>query len=192
MNVKINLESSSILQKLQDPNEYAAAMKVGAVAAKNWMATTYYSAKNANEPNRLKGQRTNFWANIGRSIQNPLQKGMESIIRILDPRIAQKVYGGTIRAKRVTYLTIPISKEAYGMTARVLERNLGTKIFPIKSKKGNRLLVSKVDGQLKPHYLLKQEVNQKPWPGALPPAKDLSQKFTEGVEEHLFTRANLS
>jgi hypothetical protein len=192
MQIDLDVKTSGLLDKLSNPEFYPEAMKTGANNLRSWMATTYYPAKNASEPNKLGGARTNFWADIGRSIQTPFQRGLESILRILDPRIAQKVYGGIIKAKRVRYLTIPISKEAYSKRARVLERDLGQKLFVIKSAKGNRLLVSSVDGEIKPHYLLKEQVDQKPWPGALPPKEDMVEKFNEGIEEYIYTAANLA
>lgn len=180
MQISIEVSKSEILKKLSSPEEYTAALKIGATEVSQ-LLKAHYIEKGSKEPNRLGGKRTNFWAQISESVQTPFIRGFEAVVSIIDPRIAQKIYGGPIRAKRVRYLTIPISKEAYGRRAREFSDEVAP-LFPIKSKKGNRLLVSRVDGGIQPHYLLKEEVNQKPWPGSLPSAEQIKEAFSKGLK----------
>lgn len=180
MQISIDISESKILKSLSNPAEYAAALKNGAIKVSDFLRK-YYREKGFKEPNKLSSRRTNFWAQISESVQAPFTRGSEEVVTILDGRIAQKIYGGTIRAKRVRYLTIPISEQAYARTARVFSDEIAP-LFPIKSKKGNRLLVSRVDGEIQPHYLLKEEVNQKPWPGSLPSTEEINGAFNEGLQ----------
>lgn len=94
-----------------------------------------------------------------------------------------------IRAKRVKFLTIPISKQAYDKRVSVFEQETGKRLFRIKSKKGNFLLAENLDGEIKPHYLLKEVVNQKPNKNALPTDEEIMEAFSEGVYEELETIA---
>jgi hypothetical protein len=182
---KITVEIPELLKEMGGPKFHAVAIKNAAISVQSWMKTEYYPAKNRKEPNKLGGKRTNFWADIGRAVQPPVARGNDAIIKILDPRIAQKVYGGEIKAKRVQYLTIPVSKEAYSIRAATFERETGKKLFVWKSEKNEKFLAESIDGSLKLHYLLKQSVNQKPWPGAIPSEKELAEKFVQGFERHL-------
>lgn len=130
----------------------------------------YYSAKNAAEPNRLGGKRTHFWDTVGRSVSVPRRNGStEVVVGITDKRIAQKVHGGTIRAKRVKFLTIPIHPEAHGHRAATLADGLGVRLFVRKDKDSGRAFLSaNWSGRLTDFYVLKRSVTQKPWHGALP------------------------
>ena len=180
MEIRVSFGKSALLEALKEAGAYKAAVKNGAIKVSAFLKE-YYIIKNFDEPNRLGGTRSNFWADVARSVQPATERGDEVIVSILDFRLLQKIYGGKIRAKRVKYLTIPISKEAYNTTARVFERKTKQKLFPIKSKKGNRLLVSSVDGAIQPHYLLKEQVDQKPWPGSLPSDEEILKAFNEGI-----------
>lgn len=188
---KVSVNVSGALVNLQNPNWYSGAVKSGAVAVESYIRTEYYAEKNDREPNRLGGRRTNFWSDVGRSVSKPVIRNLSAIIRIKDPRIAQKVFGGPIRPKRSKFLTIPISQESHGLRVSVFERKTGKKLFRIKSKKGNFLLVESVDGGIIPHYSLKQEVDQKPWPGALPKDQEMQERFEAGAIEYIEAQAKL-
>ena len=77
--------------------------------------------------------------------------------------LAHKVTGGTIRAKRKKFLTIPIVPQAHGMTATSYAR----KYSPLFVVKG--VLAEKDGDGIRPVFALKKSVTHKPWPNALPP-----------------------
>ena len=80
--------------------------------------------------------------------------------------LAHKVTGGTIRAKRRKFLTIPIVPKAHGLRAKDYSRT----ISPLFRVKG--VLAEKDEGSetgIRPVYVLKKSVTQKPWANALPP-----------------------
>jgi hypothetical protein len=100
----------------------------------------FYREKDAKEPNRLApGRRTHFWnRRIGGNVQKPQPDGAGKVVVAIDKAgiLEHKIKGGTIKAKRKEYLTIPLVPEAYARSARRFPD-----LFVIKSKKGNLLLV---------------------------------------------------
>lgn len=77
--------------------------------------------------------------------------GSKAVTQRIYARIQDK--GGTIRAKNVTYLTIPISVEARKKRAR----QFGDRLF--FWKRGTRkYLAESISGELKVHYRLKRSV----------------------------------
>lgn len=79
--------------------------------------------------------------------------------------LAHKVTGGTIRAKRKRFLTIPLVPEAHGLDAKTFSRT----IAPLFRAKGMLMFVDEQTADVKAAYALKKSVTQRPWPGALPP-----------------------
>lgn len=144
----------------------------------------HYRDKNRDEPNRLGGKRTNFWADIGRSIDGPKSDGGRVVVSITDPRIRQKVFGGKIEAKRVTYLTIPLRPEAYDFRATVFEEETGIRLF-YSERKGSKFLAGIMDGRFTAFYLLRRSVIQEPWPESLPSDKEMAEAAARGAEEAL-------
>lgn len=131
-------------------------------------------------PNKLGGRRTNFWAQVRSSVQNPVTSGDGRQIRISinHPPFAQKVFGGSISAKVAGALTIPKIPEAYGRTAAVFEKETGIRLFLYRSKVSSFAALAYTVGErtgkggdqkLVIAYLLAPRVNQKPDPLALPP-----------------------
>ena len=87
-----------------------------------------------------------------------------------------KVYGGTIKPKRAKNLTIPMVADAVGRRAKDYKGDL----FFLKTKKGTKGLFEQNGDDIRMVYLLKSQVTQDPWPGALPPTANLAQAFAEG------------
>ena len=87
-----------------------------------------------------------------------------------------KVYGGTIKPKRAKNLTIPVVADAVGRRAKDYKGNL----FFLKTKKGTKGLFEENGDDIRMVYLLKSQVTQEPWPGALPPTANIAQAFGEG------------
>src|ERR1051326_4715156 len=83
----------------------------------------WYRQRDREEPNRLGGPRTHYWLEVAGSVQAPVVEGESAVtVTISHPTIAQKIFGGPIRAKRVRNLTIPETPEAYGRTPATFER----------------------------------------------------------------------
>lgn len=125
------------------------------------------------------------------------------------PLYAHKVNGGTITPKRAKALTIPMIPEAHGRSAADYQIFSGNRLFTIKGKRalfervGGEVTASRGRGRrtagatkvktsaIRPVYALLKSVNQRPWPGALPPSNLLAeafaieweQQFTEYVEK---------
>tara|TARA_R110000822_G_scaffold4466_8_gene19200 strand:- start:1793 stop:2410 length:618 start_codon:yes stop_codon:yes gene_type:complete len=96
--------------------------------------------------------------------------------------LAHKITGGTIRAKRRKFLTIPIVPQAHGVSARDYSLN----ISPLFRVKG--VLAEKDDNAesgIRPVYVLKKSVTQKPWPGALPPEASYVDALMETALDHI-------
>ena len=93
--------------------------------------------------------------------------------------LAHKVTGGTIRAKRKRFLTIPIVPEAHGMTAA----RYSLKYSPLFRVKG--VLAEKTEDGIRPVFALKKSVTHKPWPNALPPENDYIDAMINGALDHI-------
>lgn len=99
----------------------------------------------------------------GRDIQTQVQEGLIAV-SINNPILHHQITGGTIRAKKSKFLTIPLTPEAQMSSARSFPKAL---VF-IKSKAGNFLLVEIDQGKIVPQYVLKTQVYQPPVPRANP------------------------
>ncbi len=93
--------------------------------------------------------------------------------------LAHKVTGGTIRAKRKKFLTIPIVPEAHGMTAA----RYSLKYSPLFRVKG--VLAEKTEDGIRPVFALKKSVTHKPWPNALPPENSYMDAMINGALDHI-------
>lgn len=98
--------------------------------------------------------------------------------------LAHKVTGGTIRAKRKKFLTIPVDPRAHGLTAKTFSRT----IAPLFQAKGMLLYVDEQTADVKAAYALKKSITQRPWPGALPPVASYLDAFvTEALDSLIST-----
>jgi hypothetical protein len=93
--------------------------------------------------------------------------------------LSHKVTGGTIRAKRVRFLTIPIIPRAHGLSARVYARTFAP-LFAIKG-----VLAEKDGDGIKPVFVLKRQIKQRPWKGALPKEAEYVGPFEETLLDEL-------
>lgn len=127
----------------------------------------------AQQPNKLGGERTFFWLAVAQGVNAPVQTSPTSVqVSVTHPAINQKIYGGTITAKRAGALTIPLVAVARGRRASALESFLGIKLFRVKN------VLAAVDPNTKKltaYYALVKSVTQRPDPTALPPAAELQQ-----------------
>src|SRR5690242_7736174 len=103
--------SKELAAKLAEArNPQAMLLAVGRELANQLKA--HFRMKEQTQPNKLSPRREHFWLQIAGSVNNPEQTGYNAVsVRVSDPRIAQKVFGGTITAKRAGALTIPVSEQ---------------------------------------------------------------------------------
>lgn len=125
---------------------------------------------------------THFWNDIRNSVQNPVTDPRGVTVEILDPRFPQKVFGGTITAKNVDALTVPISPLAHGRRASVFEAETGYQLF---RPKGHNVLDAVIGGQAVSIYALVKSVTQAADPRALPPDAVLQEAIMDTAEKHL-------
>lgn len=169
----VRLKIRDLLTQAKRPRAVLAAMgREGQQQLKR-----HFRGKDRTESNRLGGKRTHFWRQVADSVQAPMVQGDTSVtISVNHPAIAQKVLGGTIRAKRAKMLTIPVSPEAYGRTASTFEHETGLKLIFLKA--GNNALLATRRSQdskaLQIEYILTPSVEQAPDPTALPDMKPAS------------------
>jgi hypothetical protein len=98
---------------------------------------------------------------------------------------SHKVTGGTITARRAKFLTIPIVPEAHGLTARTYSRT----IAPLFAVKG---VLAQADENsptgIKPVFVLKKSITQKPWRNALPPEQSYINAFANGALQSIIAQ----
>lgn len=144
-----------------------------------------YRLQDADEPNRFVREgtgtrRVHFWTQVADSVQDPEVGGNAVRIRIADHRMKQKLYGGTIHAKNVRYLTIPIHPEAYARRAAETASIVGG-LFVVRKKDGRLFLAGRGSGPITFYYRLKESVTQAPWKTALPSVRWLKESFRNGA-----------
>lgn len=94
------------------------------------------------------------------------RSNMEEAVVIIAgaPEIFARAFGPvTVRARNAKNLTIPLTAEAYGRRAGEF-----SDLFPITSRRGNKLLVRRDGKLLKAYYLLKPQVTLSEDRGLLP------------------------
>ena len=156
---------------------------------------SWFRAKDRSSANKLSTRRSHFWLAVSRTVGNPVQSSYNTIsVTVADPRIAQKVFGGEIRAKLKGALTIPVEERAYDRTAETFEEETGLKLRLIKTGKGdfqNAVLAVEENGGLTVEYLLTPSVDQEADPTALPPMSDLEAAILSRAQSFLNNEATL-
>jgi hypothetical protein len=176
------------------PRIRAAIAKVGEKAilsvagrAVSQHTRRFYQLKNVQEPNRLGGKRTNFWADVARSVSQPTPKGKNQVeIVVAHPDIAQKVLGGAIVPKLAKMLTIPANPIAHGKRAAsfnlsfaivdgrmaLVSKDAFRKKFKTQKDHGMGVISEiKQDVRISPGdviFWLVRKAVQKAWPNSLP------------------------
>lgn len=97
---------------------------------------------------------------------------------------SHKITGGTITAKRAKFLTIPVDPRAHGLTAKTFSKTIAP-LFRVK----NILAISEEEGKIKPIFVLKKSITQRPWANALPPESSYVDAFAAGVLDTLIAEA---
>ena len=187
---------------INDVANIPAASKAGARGVANKLRD-HFAQLEADHPNKMRWPRQHFWADVRRSVGNPVQEGDVSTVTIAHFAFRQKLEGGTIRpGADKEYLTIPAHPDAYGKRAGEFTNlefayvenpaNPGTvrpALVAMRAvstaiefgRKKARAISQALD--LLPLYWLVREVTQSPMPGALPPDGELLQAMLNGADE---------
>lgn len=168
----------------------------------------HFKHKQETEPNKLGGKRTNFWADVGRSVSAPTQTSTTSVeVSIDHVAINQKVHGGTIRPKAPRKaIAIPIDPSVYGK----MPSTCGIALALVYAKKNGKVSVFLAAAETqerkkyqyggtqatlqtryshavigKPLFLLLKSVTQKADPTALPKDAVLQTAAEEGAQAYI-------
>lgn len=144
----------------------------------------HFRWKEQTEPNKRGWPRQHFWSQVAQSVFTNIPGKTSVRVGIGHQAIAQKLYGGTITAKRRKYLALPLTAEAYGTSPR--EARWKDRLRYMESKKGSKLLV--IDhgkGEIEPVFLLLRSVTQAPTKNALPSLPTLGAKLVKDAQGHL-------
>ena len=173
--------------KLSAPAQRRQAVADGGIAALN-VIKGYYRAKgrpfwvNSALPTHGPGRKVTQWwrsTETGWSMQQPNSYTASFVNGTVG--LAHKVTGGTIRAKRKKFLTIPVDPKAHGLDAKTFART----IAPLFQAKGMLMYVDEQTADVKAAYALKKSITQRPWPGALPPEASYLDAFVDGALDSL-------
>lgn len=165
-------ETKRAMLKLTAPQTRAAALKQGALRALD-VIRSYYNGRgrlpwiNPSLPTHGPGRSlSGWWLATASGWSTTKVSGSGVTFENGAIGLAHKVTGGTIRAKRRQFLTIPLVPEAHGVRAKDYSR----RISPLFRVKG--VLAEKDENDpdgIRPVYALKKSVTHRPWPNALPP-----------------------
>lgn len=181
VNVAINgaQEAKLAAIRLSAPAQRRQAVADGGIVALN-VIKGYYRAKgrpfwvNPSLPTHGPGRKVTQWwrsTETGWTMKQPNSYTASFINGTVG--LAHKVTGGTIRAKRKKFLTIPVDPKAHGLDAKTFART----IAPLFQAKGMLMYVDEQTGDVKAAYALKKSITQQPWPGALPPESSYLDAF---------------
>jgi hypothetical protein len=173
--------------KLSAPAQRRQAVTDGGIAALN-VIKGYYAAKgrpfwvNSALPTHGPGRKVTQWwrsTETGWAMTQPNSYTASFVNGTVG--LAHKVTGGTIRAKRKKFLTIPVDPKAHGLDAKTFART----IAPLFQAKGMLMYVDEQTADVKAAYALKKSVTQRPWPGALPPEASYLDAFVNEALDSL-------
>jgi hypothetical protein len=177
------------LIRLAEPAQRKQAVTAGGVSALN-IIKDYYRAKgrpfwvNPALPTHGPGRKVTQWWRSTETGWSMKQTNTFSVGFVNGAvGLAHKVTGGTIRAKRKKFLTIPVDPRAHGLTAKTFSRT----IAPLFAAKGMLMFVDEQTADVKAAYALKKSITQRPWPGALPPEASYLDAFLDSALDNLLT-----
>ena len=177
------------LIRIAEPGQRKQAVAAGGIAALN-VIKGYYQAKgrpfwiNPALPTHGPGRRVTQWWRSTETGWSMKQTNTFSVGFVNGTvGLAHKVTGGTIRAKRKKFLTIPVDPRAHGLTAKTFSRT----IAPLFAAKGMLMFVDEQTADVKAAYALKKSITQRPWPGALPPEASYLDAFLDSALDNLLT-----
>lgn len=179
-------ETQSAVLALASPAQRKIANESGALAALDAIRA-YYASRGRNMwvnlslPTHGPGRKvTQWWRSVANGWDSRTVTGTRAMFENATVGLAHKITGGTIRAKRAKFLTIPVAPEAHGLTAKTFSRTIAP-LFRVK----NILAMTDDDGGIKPVFVLKRAVTQGPWRGALPPEASYTGPFIDAALDSL-------
>ncbi|MBI5689247.1 MAG: hypothetical protein HZC55_04060 [Verrucomicrobia bacterium] len=151
----------------------------------------HFTKLDRERPNQLGGQRTHFYGQVRRGVQQPQLVGGDGVrVDTNHVGIAQRYFGGEIEAGQNGsgrhFLTLPVHPDAYGHRAREFE---DLDFIPLA--RGRALLARPAEestaGLGEVLYVLVRRVRQQPDPTVLPPEEELEETALTAGEDHLRT-----
>lgn len=207
MKVEVTIKGSDVLVKLE--RQLANATELHRALGKRLEIELrdHFNTKN-NKPNKLGGQRENFWAGVAKAtlLKSADKNGATVVIGKREFNV--HAYGGPIKPLHAKALTIPLVPEAKGMRAETYERTYNVKLFRIKgrdilfakstrnlgaseslfrSTRGNHRTGSTMYAArvaIRAVYALKKSVTIPRDPDALPNEVKIREAFTEVVDDY--------
>lgn len=173
--------------RLSAPAQRRQAVADGGIVALN-VIKGYYRAKgrpfwvNPSLPTHGPGRKVTQWwrsTETGWTMKQPNSYTASFVNGTVG--LAHKVTGGTIRAKRKKFLTIPVDPKAHGLDAKTFAHT----IAPLFQAKGMLMYVDEQTADVKAAYALKKSITQRPWPGALPPESSYLDAFVNEALDSL-------
>jgi hypothetical protein len=137
--------------------------------------------RRAQEPNKLNGPKTGFWAKLS-SGSHVSATETDATVTVPAP-ILQKLYGGDIRPVNAKALAFPVSPNSYGKTAREMRLSGRTKFVPLN--RGNVVgIITTIEskgviGEVL--FLVVRKVSQKADPNAVPSEDTLAKAALDAV-----------
>jgi len=195
--ISVRIENLSLIDRLQaaatiNPDDVA---RVGGRAVRNLISDHLF--KLDSRANKMGGKRTHFFANAAKSVTNPAVSGGKATVAIMQIGLAQRYFGGTIRAGAGTssfsggptkYLAIPARAEAYGRAPSEFSdlhfqptRRGGALVQNISKEKGGTVASLVM-------FWLVPSVEQAPDPSVLPTEEQIQDTATSAMGRYLARR----
>lgn len=126
----------------------------------------------------------NFYNKQGTDRTEYVAGGNFALVRVRSYQMLHKLKGGTVRARNVKMLAIPLSELA---KQRGESPSRWDNLFLVKSKRGNLLLMSgKNKSDWQAHFILRRSVTHKPHPEVIPERARLIAAAKRGIEDAKF------
>jgi hypothetical protein len=162
---------------------------------------SHFRARNASQPNKLGGTRTNFWSGVAAAVNNPRMEGSIIAVSVSAEAINLKVFGGVVLPTNKKALAVPVNAKAYGVMARdmpglafLFARNgkPGTMGYLVEGlphtvtrgkNKGTATFKPRPGGQMM--YVLRKYTTHEPDPEALPPVQKIGEDLLKAAQIYL-------
>ena len=189
MNISVTV-TDNVSGRLKRWVDQAAGVMAQATRTVGNLVKDHLIRLNAQRPNALGGNRTNYYARAARGV---LIEPPAGLVTIVQRGFRYQVKGGTIRpsgrlslitGKPITHLTIPISPKAHGKNPS----DLGP-LFLLRSKERNQAYLARQQGRGKNAgiellYVLKSSVTHHADPALLPSQQDVHAALHEALSRY--------
>ncbi len=198
--VEVNLLDTASPAVLALQTQLSPARLSAAVGPAVMLLTTRHLR--ANGTNRRGWPTTNFWSRAAKAT-SWTGTGEGVVVSINQQGVRQRWKGGRISPVHARALTIPISPEAYGKTAKdfpgafLLKTKKGafivqrgeeiSKTGKVRAARGKGFASKRVVAHLEFLFVLKSSVNQKPDPSVIPSMDDYGATAIRAIRERVAT-----